>query len=205
MVNSFDSVLYTLNYVIPGYIILKIIEMIVPSPKKNETEIVVQAIGYSILNNSIWSFVFSLLEISFSKNIVLLELSQSIALILTGTVTGVCIAVIKKKNIIGWVLGLIKIDTTNPIPTAWDYIFSKHESYWLEVGVSNGKMIRGLFYGDSFASSENGEKDLYLEKLYEKKENGWEKVEQTKGVWINHNEIRYIKFYQSEGDDNDEK
>jgi len=194
MVSSFDSVLYTLNYVIPGYIILKIIEMIVPSSKKTETEIVVQAIGYSILNNSIWSFVFSLLEISFSKNIVLLELLQSIALILTGIVTGVCIA-IKKKNIIGWILRLIKIDTTNPIPTAWDYIFSKHESYWLEVGVSNGKMIRGLFYSDSFASSENGEKDLYLEELYEKKENGWEKVEQTKGVWINHNEIRYIKFH----------
>ena len=186
-----------------NYVILKIIEMIVPSSKKTETEIVVQAIGYSILNNSIWSFVFSLLEISFSKNIVLLELLQSIALILTGIVTGVCIAAIKKKNIIGWILRLIKIDTTNPIPTAWDYTFSKHESYWLEVGVSNGKMIRGLFYSDSFASSENGEKDLYLEELYEKKENGWEKVEQTKGVWINHNEIRYIKFYQSEGDDKD--
>ena len=39
MVSSFDSVLYTLNYVIPGYIILKIIEMIVPSSKKTETEI----------------------------------------------------------------------------------------------------------------------------------------------------------------------
>lgn len=99
MVSSFDSVLYTLNYVIPGYIILKIIEMIVPSSKKTETEIVVQAIGYSILNNSIWSFVFSLLEISFSKNIVLLELLQSIALILTGIVTGVCIAAIKKKRL----------------------------------------------------------------------------------------------------------
>ena len=43
----------------------------------------------------------------------------------------------------------------------------------------------------------------YLEELYEKKEDSWEKVRQTKGVWINHNEIRYIKFYKCEGDNND--
>ena len=64
-------------------------------------------------------------------------------------------------------------------------------------------MIRGLFYDNSFASSEPGEKDIYLEELYEKKEDSWEKVRQTKGVWINHNEIRYIKFYKCEGDNND--
>ena len=203
MVNSFESIMYTLKYVIPGYIILEIIRMITPSSKKTETEIVVQSIGYSILNYSIWSFVFSLLEISFSNNTILLKVMQSVALILTGIITGVCIAVIKKKNIMGRILGLLKIDTTNSIPTSWDYVFSKYEPYWLEIVVSDGKVIRGLFYDNSFASSEPGEKDIYLEELYEKKENSWEKVRQTKGVWINHNEIRYIKFYKCEGDNND--
>ena len=125
MVNSFESIMYTLKYVIPGYIILEIIRMITPSSKKTETEIVVQSIGYSILNYSIWSFVFSLLEISFSNNTILLKVMQSVALILTGIITGVCIAVIKKKNIMGRILGLLKIDTTNSIPTSWDYVFSK--------------------------------------------------------------------------------
>ena len=203
MVNSFESIMYTLKYVIPGYIILEIIRMITPSSKKTETEIVVQSIGYSILNYSIWSFVFSLLEISFSNNTILLKVMQSVALILTGIITGVCIAVIKKKNIMGRILGLLKIDTTNSIPTSWDYVFSKYEPYWLEIGVSDRKVIRGLFYDNSFASSEPGEKDIYLEELYEKKEDSWEKVRQTKGVWINHNEIRYIKFYKCEGDNND--
>ena len=203
MVNSFESIMYTLKYVIPGYIILEIIRMITPSSKKTETEIVVQSIGYSILNYSIWSFVFSLLEISFSNNTILLKVMQSVALILTGIITGVCIAVIKKKNIMGRILGLLKIDTTNSIPTSWDYVFSKYEPYWLEIGVSDGTVIRGLFYDNSFASSEPGEKDIYLEELYEKKEDSWEKVRQTKGVWINHNEIRYIKFYKCEGDNND--
>ena len=126
MVNSFESIMYTLKYVIPGYIILEIIRMITPSSKKTETEIVVQSIGYSILNYSIWSFVFSLLEISFSNNTILLKVMQSVALILTGIITGVCIAVIKKKNIMGRILGLLKIDTTNSIPTSWDYVFSKY-------------------------------------------------------------------------------
>lgn len=38
MVDNIETVIYTLNYVIPGYIILKIISTITPTTKQSEAE-----------------------------------------------------------------------------------------------------------------------------------------------------------------------
>lgn len=204
MIDKIDAVIYTLNYVIPGYIILKIISTITPTAKQSETEIIVQSIGFSILNNSIWSFAFSLIKLIFYKtNIVLFNIFTSLVFILSGIVTGVIIALLKKYNVLGKLLNVLKIESTNPIPTAWDYVFSKYESYWVEVEVSSGKQIRGLFSNMSYASSEYDNRDIYLEELYEKKSDNsvWEKVERTKGVWISSSDIKHIKFYKLEEDE----
>ncbi|WP_418582816.1 MULTISPECIES: DUF6338 family protein [Holdemanella] len=204
MIDNIEAVIYTLNYVIPGYIILKIISTIIPTKKQSETEIIVQSIGFSILNNSIWSFAFSFVKYSFYKtNIVLFNFFTSLIFILSGVVTGTVIALLKKYNVLGKMLNILKIETTCPIPTAWDYVFSKYESYWVEIEVSSGKQIRGLFSNMSYASSEYDNRDIYLEKLYEKKSDNsvWEKVERTKGVWISSSDIKHIKFYELEEDE----
>lgn len=170
MIDNIDAVIYTLNYVIPGYIILKIISTITPTTKQSETETIVQSIGFSILNNSIWSFAFSLIKLNFYKtNIVLFNFLTSLIFIISGVVTGTVIALLKKYNVFGKILNFLKIETTSPIPTAWDYVFSKYESYWVEIEVSSGKQIRGLFSNMSYASSEYDNRDIYLEELYEKK------------------------------------
>ena len=51
MIENIDSVIYTVNFIIPGYIILKVVSVILPTTKQSETETIVQSIGYSILNN----------------------------------------------------------------------------------------------------------------------------------------------------------
>lgn len=201
MIDNINAVIYTLNYVIPGYIILKIISTITPTAKQSEMEIIVQSIGFSILNNLIWSFAFSLIKLNFYKtNIVLFNIFTSLVFILSGIVTGIIIALLIKYNVLGKLLKVLKIESTNPIPTAWDYVFSKYESYWVEIEVSSGKQIRGLFSNMSYASSEYDNRDIYLEELYEKKSDNsvWEKVERTKGVWISSSDIKHIKFYELE-------
>lgn len=102
MIDNIDAVIYTLNYVIPGYIILKIISTITPTTKQSETETIVQSIGFSILNNSIWSFAFSLIKLNFYKtNIVLFNFLTSLIFIISGVVTGTVIALLKKYNVFG--------------------------------------------------------------------------------------------------------
>ena len=37
---------------------------------------------------------------------------------------------------------------------------------------------------------------IFIKELYIKKEGEWIKDERTEGVWINPEEIRYVKFYK---------
>lgn len=59
MVDNIETVIYTLNYVIPGYIILKIISTITPTTKQSEAEIIVQSEGrkaFARKNGSMYYF-----------------------------------------------------------------------------------------------------------------------------------------------------
>ena len=58
---------------------------------------------------------------------------------------------------------------------AWDYKFSDGKSQWVEITVSNGKVIRGLYSSHSLASSESEYRDMYLEELYIKENEKWNK------------------------------
>ena len=86
----------------------------------------------------------------------------------------------------------------NPIPTAWDYIFSSPKnSRWTTVTLKSGKVLRGVYSNNSFASSDDDYRDLYLELSYIKDSadgDSWKLVDRTDGVWINPDEIAYIEF-----------
>lgn len=87
----------------------------------------------------------------------------------------------------------------HPAPTAWDYQFSKEDvaNKYVEVGLKNGKIIKGYFSYQSFASSDRDYRDLYLETFHRTTCFGkWEDVPCNAGIWINPDSIQYIKFYK---------
>lgn len=55
----------------------------------------------------------------------------------------------------------MRVNKIHPVPTAWDYYFSKQEEAWIIVTLKNGKTIYGKFSEHSFASSDAEERDLY--------------------------------------------
>ena len=65
--------------------------------------------------------------------------------------------------------------------------------------LENGKIVRGYYSENSFASSDSNFNDVYVEKLYKMDEDGkWKEVERTSGIWISPAEIKYIKFYNED-------
>ncbi len=67
----------------------------------------------------------------------------------------------------------------------------------MEITISDGLVLRGLYSCNSMSSSIEY-RDIYLEKLYTKENDQWMEVDRTAGVWINPDEVRYIKFYEYE-------
>lgn len=67
---------------------------------------------------------------------------------------------------------------------------------FIMVTLASGEKVAGLFGGNSFASSDIRERDLYIEEEYTVDEHGkWEQRPERVGVLISAKEIRYIEFW----------
>ena len=202
--DSINAVAYTFLYIVPGFITSEVISALMPTKKYSEGEKAIQAIGYSVLNLAVWRWLFLLLQQYFGEPTPFFWLINTALIFATGGITGAVIGVLRAKNTVRRLFEHFNINYSHPIPTAWDYKFSDGKSYWVEVFLSNDKVIRGLYSGRSFASSDDEHRDIFIEYLYEKRDDAWVRVERTAGVLISPDEVRYIKFFELEGN-NDEQ
>ena len=118
-----------------------------------------------------------------------------IATIVGSFILGSLVGIIKQKGIVDRIATKMKINKINPVPTAWDYFFSKQDPAWIIVTLKNGKTIYGLYSSQSFASSDPEERDLYIEKTYDLGENmEWIEDKTSNGILVNYHDIETIEF-----------
>jgi len=197
-IDSIDIVVLTCQFVLPGYIVREVLSSVLPQKQISEGAHILEAIGYSILNFTLWCWLFQIVHVHLKCRPALYLFTTAASVCITSCLTGMAIGIIRAKQIFRSILQKIGINLTHPIPIAWDYKFSENKSYWVEVTVSNGKTLRGLYSSRSFSSSDPAFRDLYIEALYLKENDTWKRQAQTAGVWISPEEIRYIKFYELE-------
>ena len=86
---------------------------------------------------------------------------------------------------------------THHMPAAWDYAFSNlKQGNFLLVRLSDGTEYAGRMGAGSFASSNGGERDLYLEEVWVvNPDSPWEKVEPQRGVLLCGKDIQVIEIF----------
>ncbi len=94
------------------------------------------------------------------------------------------------------------LNPNHSYPTAWDYWFSKSESSWVIVTLTNEDKIYGKYGPKSYASSYADGHDLYLESVYiietAKDTNlNWDEISGDKGVLILGDTIKCIEFREN--------
>lgn len=96
------------------------------------------------------------------------------------------------KEFVAWIKRILN----KLIPTSWDYRFSKiNEAEWVRVTLKDGTKIAGYFGANSFASSVESERDLYIEEMYYTDIcESWERLIPSRGILIKGEEIKYIEF-----------
>ena len=62
MIDKLDAVIYTFQFIVPGYIIGEVISMVLPRKDCTEGEKMIQAVGYSIFNMAIWYWLFVIIQ-----------------------------------------------------------------------------------------------------------------------------------------------
>lgn len=200
MIDSIDVVIYTAYFLIPGYIISEIVRHFLPDREHNEFEKTIRCLGYSIFELALWYWLFSMIMQKYSNSTYRYWLFLILTVIGTSLVTGIIIGLIRKGQLFRKALSFFGVHTDHPVPTGWDYKFSKSETEkWVCICLDNETYIRGKFGVNSLASSEKDNRDIYLEEVYLRNEEGtWHKEERTDGIWISAGSIKWINFYKDE-------
>ena len=93
-----------------------------------------------------------------------------------------------------------------PEVSAWDYVFSLPQSYWVILHLKDGRNIGGVYSTKSFTSSFPYKQDIYLEEIWglDENEKFTDKIERSAGLWIVAEEISSIEFFVYEEAGSDE-
>jgi hypothetical protein len=187
-------------FVVPGFIAIKVYELLSPSRQADSSKQLIDAVSYSCLNYGILLWPIFIVESSDLRS----SHSQLYVLFYIGVLFFAPVLLViswKYLRELEWIQKFVPHPTQKP----WDYVFAQRRTYWVIVTLKNGEKIAGMYGPNSFASSAPSEEQIYLEEQWIlNEEGGFERqAEQTSGIIILSSEIRSVEFMHSGGQDNE--
>ncbi len=188
-----DKLALFLIFFIPGFISVKIYDLLIPAEERDFSRSLFEVIGYSCLNFAALSWLIILIHLgNFQGKHQIWYFLLLFCIIFIVPVL--------------WPFILLKLSSckiiakhiVHPIRKPWDYIFGKKESFWTVVHLKDGRKIGGKFDTNSFASSCPAEEQIYLEEVWELNEKGEfiKPIERSKGIIILREEILSVEFFK---------
>lgn len=200
-ITTFDTVFYTAIFILPGFITKAIIDVINPPKRERDTTLFLSFLAYSLINLALCSWAFVLVSPLANCDCTLpWYWLAMLGITLTGSiVTSVLIGFLKYHRFMYRLAQRLNFNIIDPTPTAWDYWFHKTEPSFVVVTLKDGSQVHGWFGVNSFASSDPNERDLFIEKIYQKLDDGsMESAPENYGIYISKDMIRQIEFIKYE-------
>ncbi len=193
------NILILFSAFVPGFIYNGVLANFVPLRQAGERDVLllrfltITAANYAICSPLIYLLVFG----SMAGDRLSLRLSMWFVIIVVipvGLATGH--GYIVQHDGIGRLCSRLGLRTINPIPTGWDWIFSRVDPCYLLITLADGTEIAGYFGRRSMASSDPTRRDIFLEKTYRVPESGgaWEPVDGSLGVYVDGTQIAFVEF-----------
>jgi hypothetical protein len=188
-----DKLILFLILFIPGFISIKIYDLMVPGERRDFSSSVFEAIAYSAFNFAALSWLIIIIhsgDFPDSHKIMYI-----VFLFLIIFIVPIIWPILLFKLLTSAFLGKYVI---HPIQKPWDFVFGKGESSWVIVHLKNGEKIGGRFEDESFASSSPAEEQIYIEEVWELDENAKfiRPLARSKGMIILKDEILGVEFFE---------
>jgi len=201
---SVRNVILIISTLVPGFVYSAVLTKFVPLRQNREKEILLlRFLTITAVNYAIFSPLILITGAWLSDR----PLYQVIAWFFIIIVAPACLAILSAEiiqhNGFAWVYRWLHLYAISPIPTGWDWIFSRlgrTGPCFILITLTDGTEIAGYFGPNSMASSDPERKDIYLEKVYTVPPDGgeWKEVEGSLGMHVNGAQIAYIEFRSSE-------
>lgn len=180
-----------LIFFIPGFITLKVYDLLVPGEVRDFSKAFFDAVAYSSLN---FAALLWLIGIVRSGNLPPWQWYTAMFVLLAGmpALWPVIFLRIRKHP-------KVSRRIASPNARVWDDIFAGRTPYWVIVHLKDQRRIGGLYGGKSFTSHSPAPPEIYLEQVWHVDENGGftgSLVESTAGILVMGTEILALEFFQ---------
>ncbi|MBI3195332.1 MAG: hypothetical protein HYZ34_12835 [Ignavibacteriae bacterium] len=171
--NPFDSETIRLVFIffVPGFISMKIYDLLVPSERRDFSKDLLEALSYSCVNFAIlyWPIV-AIHSNEFQTDHLIIYYFLSILILLVAPIFWPILVYKFMKT------GFFRRRLVDPILKPWDRLFGQRKAYWVIIHLKDGRKIGGKYAKRSFSSTYPAEEQIYIEEVWE--------IDQTSGRFI---------------------
>lgn len=176
---------------IPGFISLKVYDLLIPGERRDFTKSLFDAMAYTALN---FAALIWLIAVVRSGRLSPWQwyAAMYVLLIVMPGLWPVLFLQLRKHPMIAQRI-------TSPNPQVWDDIFAKRTPYWVIVHLRDQRRIGGLYGGKSFTSHSPAPPEIYLEQVWHVDGNGGftgAVVNSTAGILIMGTDILALEFFE---------
>ena len=172
-----DKLALFLIFFIPGFISMKVYDLIVLGERRDFSKSLVEAISYSAINFAALSWLIAIVQTGdyYHNHFILFLISVFVILF----AFPVC-----------WPFAFLGLSSWRPI--------GKHDPFWIIVHLKNGQKIGGFFGRESFASSNPADEQIFLEEVWmlDDDDRFLSPAEGSRGIIIMNDEIRAVEFFR---------
>jgi hypothetical protein len=202
LIENPTSILFTLAFLMPGFIMTWVVGLFVPSRRMETSSTVLKLLSLSFLDFAVCFplVAWILFGKYFQGDFVALTTAMATVGIIMPVILGLVIGVGGQRDWLGKALGRLKLNVIHPLPVSWDYVFGgRTDDTYIKVTLIDGTVRAGKYGPLSFAASYPDGNDLFLEALYEIDDGGtWTEHPTVEGIWIASGDIRCIEFMKPE-------
>jgi hypothetical protein len=193
-----ENLYIILAFIVPGLVVVYVRSRFITGRSPSHTENVLSYLTLSLLYYALTlPFIEPALNV---KGPWIARAAIWICLTLIGpSILGLFLGAAAQKGLGNWATDKLGLSAAHVIPAAWDWRFSTtpRGGMFLMVTLTSDERIAGFFGVRSFASSDTGERDLYLEKEYTVTDDGsWQSRADKVGILIPGKEIKYVEFWE---------
>ncbi len=190
-----ETLVLFLVFVVPGFVAIKAHDLMIPAPRRNFGESIIEVISYSMINLALlfWGVVLLHRNGFPGKHPIWYFAGMFGILFLSPVLLAVASRYARQSE-------LLRRFLLHPAPTAWDHFFGRREHLWVLCHLKDGRMVGGVYSNESSVASYPHPQDIYIEEMWKTDEDGrfTERVPQTRGLLVRAEECRFIEFFRPE-------
>ena len=199
---SLENLYFVLAFVVPGFVYWNVLRQFVPlRPQSKDDNVLLTYAATTILMYSVWSPLILWIMATNTASSLIAAPAKSVIIFVSLVFVGPMVLAVIRAYMIqydgdDWLCRKLRLRPVHPIPTGWDWKFSRTAPSYVIVTMQDGKAIAGWFGTKSMASSDPERRDLFLEQVFTIPADGspWIATPGSDGVYIDGKQIANIEF-----------